>query len=364
MILLIIVATFSILLIIFLRQPQFGKLPAGERLQRIQKSPNYKNGQFRNINPTPDLAEGTSYFTVMKYFIFNKNKRSRPESVLPSVKTNLHTLDPKKNVLVWFGHSSYFMQIDGKKILVDPVLCGYASPVNFTTRSYPGTDVYTPEDIPQIDYLFLSHDHWDHLDYKTVKELKPKVGKVITALGVGAHLERWGYEKNKVIETDWNEEVMLGNGFVVNTIPARHFSGRGLIRQKSLWISFVLRTPTLTLFIGGDSGYDSHFATAGIVYGPFDLAILECGQYDYYWKYIHMMPHEVVQATIDLKAKKLMPVHWGKFSLANHAWDDPIRQISELSKSKNIPLLTPMIGEEADLNSSSLSREWWIEVSC
>ena len=335
----------------FLQHPKFGKIAVGDRLEIIKKSPHFKNGKFENINHTPDIVEGVSYFKVFKEFFFNKSKRNRPLGILPSQKTDLLKLNPNKNVLVWFGHSSYFMQIDGKKILVDPVLSGNASPVKFTTKSFKGSDVYTAADIPEIDYLFISHDHWDHLDYQTITELQPKIKKVITGLGVAAHLEHWGYNRNIIIEKDWNEEIILDPGFVVNTTSARHFSGRLYKRGQSIWSAFVLKTPSMKIYLGGDSGYDTHFAEIGRKHGPFDLAILECGQYHPYWKFIHMLPEEVIQAGEDLQAKKILPVHWSKFSLALHAWDEPIIDVIKANQQKNIPLLHPRIGEEVDLKN-------------
>lgn len=352
-----------IIIFAFLQQSIFGKTPSGERLERIKRSPNYKNGSFINLSPTPQLTEGAGLFSVMKEFLFEKSKRATPKDWLPSRKTDLLQLDPGKNVIVWFGHSSYFMQIDGKKILVDPVLSGSASPIA-TTKSFKGSDVYTAEEIPLIDYLFITHDHYDHLDYVTIKKLKPKINKVICGLGTGAHLEYWGINSDRIIEKDWNEEAGLDPGFTVFTAPARHFSGRSFKRNKSLWTSFILQTPGMKIFIGGDSGYDSHFAALGQKHGPFDLAILECGQYDKSWKYIHLMPEEILQAASDLKAVRLMPVHWGKFLLANHAWDDPIRSIIEFNKEKNISLITPMIGEEVNLKDSHQTfSDWWSTIN-
>ncbi|MEO8769418.1 MAG: MBL fold metallo-hydrolase [Ferruginibacter sp.] len=360
---LVVVVLISLSIWLFMQQPSFGKLSSGERLDRIKRSPNYKNGQFQNIHHTPNLTEGVSMLTVMRKFFFGKNKRSKPADVLPSKKTDLLNLDPAKNVIVWFGHSSYFIQVDGKKILVDPVFSGAASPLSFTTKSFPGADVYTTEDIPELDYLFISHDHWDHLDYETVIKLKTKVKKVITGLGTAAHLQRWGYEMNKVIEKDWNEEIVLDNEFIVHTISARHFAGRTFKRNQAIWMSFVLQTPSMKLFLGGDSGYDTHFEETGNKYGPFDLAILECGQYNEYWKYIHMMPEEVIQAGIDLKAKRILPVHWAKFSLALHDWDEPIKRVTAEAVKKGMPLIHPMIGEEVDLGSTATSIRWWENIS-
>jgi len=317
---------------IFVRLPQFGKLPSGERLERIKKSPHYKEGQFQNIHFTPNLVEGVSIATVMKQFLFGKNKNRTPPGVVPVGKTDLLNLDHSKNCLVWFGHSSYFIQIDGKKILVDPVFSGNASPLPSTTKSFPGSDVYTTDDLPEIDYLFITHDHWDHLDYKTVVKLRSKVKQVITSLGTGAHLERWNYDKKKIVEKDWDQEVMLDNGFVINTTSAR------------------------------DSGYDTHFAEIGNKYGPFDLVILECGQYSPYWKYIHMMPEETVQAGLDLKANKILPVHWAKFSLSLNDWDDSIKRVTAEASKKNMLLVHPMIGEEVDLNGPMKFSRWWENI--
>lgn len=359
----IVLLILIVVVYIFLQQPQFGSAPSGERLKKLEPSPNYKNGQFQNLSPTPALAEGESYWRVLQEFLFAKSKRNVPTTVLPSKKTDLFTLNSGKNWLVWFGHSSYFLQLDGKKILVDPVLSGSASPIKFTTKSFKGSDVYKVADIPSIDYLFISHDHYDHLDYQTVKALRPKIKKVITGLGVGSHFERWGFEKNKVIEMDWNESVQLDNRLTLYTTPARHFSGRQFKRNNTLWLSFVLSTPHKNLFIGGDSGYDTHFKKIGEEFGPFDLAILENGQYNKAWKYIHMMPEDVVQAAEDLKAKKLFPVHWSKFSLALHDWDEPMTRVTKEAKRKNVTLVHPMIGEAVDLDEFSPATAWWEGVN-
>lgn len=363
---LLIIGTLLIALIlivyVFMQRPEFGKAPSGLHLEKIRSSPNYRDGKFQNQSPTPDLTDGANYFSVLKEFFFNKSKRSVPSVPLPSKKTNLLTLDPGKDILVWFGHSSYFMQVDGKKILVDPVLSGNASPLKFTTKSYRGTDVYTTDDIPAIDYLFISHDHWDHLDHITLLKLKPKIKKIITGLGTGAHLSHWGFDKDIINEKDWHEELVLDQGFSVNTTPARHFSGRGFKRQQALWMSFVLKTPTMKIYLGGDSGYDSHFEDIGKQFGPFDLAILECGQYNKSWKHIHMMPEELVKAGEDLGAKRIMPVHWGKFSLSLHSWDEPITRVTEEAKKKHFPVIHPMIGEKVELKSTGHFNTWWMNI--
>lgn len=345
---------------LFMQQAQFGQLPKGEYLSYIQASENYVLKSFKNKSHTPDLTEGVSYWKVTRDFIFKESKRTKPVHLIPSVKTSIKSLNADMDVLIWFGHSSYYMQVDGRKILVDPVLSGNASPLSFTTRSFAGTDIYTPDDFPEIDYLFISHDHWDHLDFKTIKALKPKIRRVICGLGVKAHLLHWGFAESQIIEKDWNESVELEKGFQVNTTTARHFSGRGFKRNQSLWMSYVLTTPTKKIFIGGDSGYDTHFEEIGTAFGPFDWAILECGQYDKSWKYIHMMPEEVAQAAINLKAKMLLPVHWAKFSLGNHDWDEPIIRVIKAAKQLGLAYKTPMIGELLQLDKpEQITKEWW-----
>ncbi len=359
-----IILLLIVCVVVFLRQPKFGKLPTGERLERIRTSPNYQNGSFQNQSKTPDLTEGTNYFTVSMEYFFQKKKRVTPTDKIPSLKTDLLNLDIRKDVLVWFGHSSYFIQIDGKRILVDPVFCGYASPFSFSVKAFKGANNYSTDDIPEVDFLFISHDHWDHLDYDTIKKLQPKIKQVICGLGTGEHLEHWGYSQNQIIKKDWNEQIVLDNGFSVHTVPARHFSGRGFKRNQALWTSFVLQTPTMKIFIGGDSGYDKHFAEIGNAFGEFDLVILENGQNDKSWKYIHMMPDEILKATKDLKTKKLFAVHNSKFAIANHPWDEPMINVAKQCKVENINLLTPKIGEQVNLkDNNQVFTEWWTNIN-
>jgi L-ascorbate metabolism protein UlaG (beta-lactamase superfamily) len=340
-------------------QSRFGKQPTGERLARIERSPNYRDGAFQNLLPTPMMNEDASYPGVLRDFLFNRSSRQTPAAPLPSQKIDLSALDPKENVFVWFGHSSFFMQIDGKTILVDPVLCGNASPVSFTNKSYPGSDAYAPADMPAIDLLLLTHDHWDHLDYETLTQLRPRIKHIVTGLGVGSHLEEWGFDRGIIDEKDWNETVDLNGGFRVDVATARHFSGRGFTRNKTLWVSFVLRTPTKNIFISGDGGYGPHFAEIGSKFGPFDLAVIECGQYNEAWKYIHMNPEETVRAARDVRAKAFVPVHWGKFTLAFHAWDESISRVTEESRRLGVRVLHPMIGARMPLTDSTTTSRWW-----
>lgn len=356
---LLVLALLGILVLLYLQHPKFGSLPKGNRLEQIKRSPNYQQGKFQNLHHTPSLAEGSSTFQVLKKMLFHRSKRTKPKHPIPSQKTVLLDLPDKEDVLVWFGHSSYFLQLDGRKFLVDPVFSGSASPLPFGTQAFKGTDRYTTADIPEIDYLLISHDHWDHLDFNTIKALRPKVNQVICSLGTGAHLESWGYNPQLIMEKDWNETFDLENGFSISTVPARHFSGRSFKRNTSLWTSYILKTSHWNLFLGGDSGYDTHFLEIGEKFGPFDLAILENGQYNEDWKYIHLLPDQVLKAAKDLRAKKLFPVHNSKFALSLHAWDEPLRELTNLHSTDDPFLIHPLIGEKVKLTESQQFSRWW-----
>lgn len=344
-----------------MKQPIYGKNPAGARLERIKKSPNYKNGQFQNQSHTPTLTEGHSYLEIIYQYFFKKEKRRFPSSIIPSVKTNLHEIKRTEDILVWFGHSSYYLQLDGYRMLVDPVFSGNASPLKGTNKAFPGSDIYKPEDIPELDILFITHDHYDHLDYSTVIQLKDRADIIFCGLGVTSHLEYWGFNLSKVVEPDWDENYWYKD-LSISTTTARHFSGRSFTRNKTLWLSYVLKSPSMNIFLGGDSGYGTHFKTIGEKFGPFDLVILEDGQYDIKWKYIHLLPEDVLKAAQDLKAKKLLPVHNSKFAMSNHAWDDPLKRVAALNKNYNIPLITPIIGEIVYLKQQQDFKEWWLDL--
>lgn len=357
-----IIVTICLGVIIFIHTPRFGSTPKGERKEKIRQSPNYRDGEFRNLNPTPQFTSDKSSLSVFKDMLFKKkDERLRPKENIPTVKTDLLNLDRTKDLLVWMGHSSYFMQINGKRILVDPVLSKAASPVWFVNKAFEGTLIYEPDDIPAIDYLIITHDHWDHLDYPTVKALRTRVANVICPLGVGEHFERWKYNVNLITEMDWEDKVTPEPGMNIWCLPSRHFSGRSLKPKQSLWASFMVRTGGKNIFIGGDGGYDTHFKRIGAQFGTVDLAMLENGQYNQNWKYIHMLPEEVLQAGRDLNARMVFPVHNSKYALADHPWDEPLRKVYELHTGEFI-LWTPMIGQEIDLNNPGLFAPWWENV--
>lgn len=340
-----------------------GKDPWGERLKKVQASANYKDGIFQNTSVTEVMTERGSFFKTFIKFL-NKPKTTKPSRSLPSVKTDLKNLPDTNPVIVWFGHSSYLIKIDGKHILVDPVFSGYASPIKMgSAKSFEGANVYSVADMPAIDILLLTHDHYDHIDYKTVLELQPKTKKIVTSLGVCSHLEYWGIDTNKVTELDWGQSAEVIEGIKITSAPARHFSGRTFKRATTLWASFVLKTAKHSLYLGADSGYDRHFKEIGEKYGPFDIAILESGQYNEAWKSIHMMPEETVQASIDLKAKRLLPVHWAKFSLSLHPWNEPIERVVKKADELKVDITTPLIGEPIIINENYPATKWWRNVA-
>lgn len=365
-VLIILLAVSSLGAFIFLNQAKFGAPPSGERLTRLQKSPHYREGQFQNLIPTSTQTDGVGFVEMMAEFL-RKKERLKPAQPLPSVKSDLTAFFADRSdspagpdALVWFGHSSFMLRLGGKNILVDPVFSDHASPFSFTTKAFPGTSPFKPEDLPDIDYLLISHDHWDHLDYPTVMALKERIGKVICGLGVGAHFERWGFPAEKIIEGDWYEQVKLEPGLSLHFMPARHFSGRNLRWNRSLWTGFVLESPERRVFYSGDTGPGPHLADIGRRFDGFDLAIIEDGQYDPQWAYIHLSPEEVAQAARDLKAKALLPVHNGRFSIANHSWDDPFIRLTAARKEGDWHLVTPIIGEVLDLNDLDRDfKKWW-----
>ncbi|WP_354359937.1 MBL fold metallo-hydrolase [Pedobacter sp. UYP30] len=340
----------------------FGELPQGDRRSRIKALPNYKNGALENLVQTPMQLEGVGFTKLLLRFLFAKRPNASPKKALPHVVPNLNGLaDPVSPEIIWFGHSSYLIKINGKRILVDPVFSNRASPVSFMgPKAFLGSDIVQAEEFKNIDILLITHDHFDHLDYETITKIWPHIDKVVTSLGVGAHLTDWGIAAEKITELAWNEHVLI-DGLNFTAVSARHFSGRKFKRNQTVWSAFMLKTDTHHLFLGGDSGYEKHFKEIGDQFGPFDIALLECGQYNEYWPYIHMFPEQTVQAAKDLGTKTLMPVHWGKFSLAMHAWDEPIKKLFIEAKKQNLALTTPKIGETIVLDKPLPTEEWWID---
>lgn len=342
-----------------LSQARFGENPSGERLRTVRSSPHHVAGEFKNTVPTQVLTEGQSTLKILWNNLFMPTRRLRPKEALPTVKTDIMALDPAKDVVIWLGHSSYYIQANGKKILVDPVFSGYGSPFSFINKIFPGTDLYTVADMPEIDYLLISHDHWDHLDYQTVTDLAAKTRTVVLPLGVGAHLEHWGFPRDMLVEADWNTALRC-DGLTVHIVPARHYSGRLFGGNKTLWAGFVLETPERRIFLSGDTGYGPHIGEIAATFGRFDLAAIDGGQYDPRWPLIHMTPEEAARAAEELGANALLLAHVGRFSISTHPWDEPFIRIAEASEGKNFHLLTPKIGEPVRLDDTEQTfGNWW-----
>jgi L-ascorbate metabolism protein UlaG (beta-lactamase superfamily) len=347
----------------YMHTAKFGAFPEGVRLARVEASPNYSDGEFRNFEPIPTSTsnKGGVVKGLLRALTAEKD-RPRPDAPIPSVKTDLLSLDRHEDLVIWFGHSSFYMQLADHVILIDPVFSDNAAPVPFANEAFPGTNVYTPDDMPGIDVLLITHDHWDHLDYSTVMKLKGKIAKIVCPLGVGAHFERWGFEPSAIIELDWNESLNLKNDLRIHALPARHYSGRTLTRNKTLWAAYALTSANRKIYLSGDSGYGLHFREAGDAFCGFDLAVLDSGQYNEAWRYVHMMPEDAALAAEELRAKALLPAHVGKFSIARHAWDEPFIRLVEATKDSPYPLLTPKIGEPVRFAADPyVYGQWWKE---
>ncbi|MGE9516059.1 MAG: MBL fold metallo-hydrolase [Solitalea-like symbiont of Tyrophagus putrescentiae] len=348
----------------FVKNPGFGRLPQGERLGKLQKSPNYKNGSFHNITPAPPIiGNKRNILWSLLEFSFRHIEGLRPKDRIPTIKTNIKGLNPSDNLAIWLGHSSIYMQLDGKKILVDPVFV-IASPISIFNRAFKGSDVYKPKDIPEIDYVIITHDHWDHLDYNTIVQIKNRVKTFICPLGVGEHLEYWGIDKKHIIELDWWESAKLDNNITVNCSPARHFSGRSIKnRNSTLWASYVIQSPAGSIFLSGDTGYDSHFRDIKNKFGDIKLAFMENGQYDEQWKYIHLMPKDFIKAVKDIRPDTLITIHNSKYALARHKWEEPLNNAIIAAKENHFNLLTPMIGQIINISTNNNTfKNWWQDI--
>ena len=327
------------------KRKRLGKVPKGERLKRVEASKNDRDGKFVNKEHTPqfDHKKNSDKDTAN-----NQNKVNRkPLQPIEAIKTDLHSIDKDSNIIVWFGHSSYYIQLDGKRYFIDPVFYA-ASPVSFIMKPFPGTDIYKPCDIPNIDYLIITHDHWDHLDYKTVTELRDRIANVVCPLGVGQHFEYWKFDTNKIIELDWDECSTASDQLKIHCLPARHFSNRSLRMNRTLWASFLIQSQSYTIYIGGDSGYGKHYKEIGERFPNIDLALLENGQYNIKWQYIHLMPHLMPKAAKELGARRFITGHHLKFALSEHSWNEPYKNI-EAMRAEGLDVIDPKIGEIVEL---------------
>ena len=344
-ILLIVLAVISMIAIvstIILNHPCFGRRMSRERKTRIEASTNYRDGQFQNQIPTPQFTGDKSMFKALWEFLSENKKDRVPKEAVPAVKTDLKTLTTDKDWLVWFGHSSYLFCLDGKRYLVDPVL-KMEFPVTVMMHPFKGTDIYSPDDMPEIDVLIVTHEHWDHLDYATLRDLKNKIKHVVCPLGVAEYLEYWGYDPQNITEMDWHETASYQLSTII-CLPTRHFSNRLFKHNQTLWASFIVESAGRKVYIGGDGGYDGRFKEIHERFGSVDLALMENGQYNKDWANIHLMPKDLEQAILDLQPKQVFTVHHDKFSLAPHAWTEPDSVAQAIAERNAIRLLDQPIG--------------------
>jgi L-ascorbate metabolism protein UlaG (beta-lactamase superfamily) len=334
-----------------------GKNPEGEALAKLEALPNYKNGGFENLAESSDTTVKRNKLLLM---LHNRSITTSPSHRLPWVKTDLKTLSGTKPTVVWFGHSSLLIKTRQGNILIDPILSDYAGPIPGLLSAFEGTTNYHAKDMPPIDVLIISHDHYDHLDYRTLKKLRDHIKMAVVPMGVGSDLVYWGFDPKKITELNWNQSVTLPTGLVITATPAQHRSNRTYSKaNKTLWASYVIQTDQYRLFYGGDSGYGPQYKQIGQQYGPFDLALLECGQYSPNWPWTHLWLGQTAQAAVDLQARMLQPIHWGKFEEADHSWNEPIKKLLPAAKKLGIQVNVPYIGEPYTLGDTPKQFVWW-----
>jgi len=313
------------------------------------------------INPVPTDAGGFGkLIPILKEYISNKAEVV-PANTLGPFKTNTseYVTPPESGLrITWIGHSSLLIEIDGRRILTDPV---WSDRVSFSQSFGPKRFFQPPlalAELPPLDAIIISHDHYDHLDKNTIKFFAGKNIRFICSLGVCIHLEKWGIEANYITELDWGDSVMIGTDCNITATPSRHFSGRGVIgRNETLWSSFVIKGHTHNIFFGADSGWFPGFREIGDTFGPFDLTMLEIGAYGKYWPDIHMGPDHASNAHLALQGKLMMPIHWGTFNLAPHTWYEPIERLLQYAKEKHIELFVPEPGKPEE--PRAFISNWW-----
>lgn len=349
--------------IFFQTAPQIGKSPEGDRLTRMRSATNFKEGKFENTVDTNMDMPFSTLRKVLAHYMFADKTPKEPQEVVKTqpFDSEIFAAIDSGVAVTWFGHSSILIRIEGKTILTDPVLVGErASMFSFLGPKRFNYDHHIElDELPFIDIVLISHDHYDHLDYPTIKALNGKVGKFYMPLGVGAHFQHWGVPKEDIIELNWWDEIELDNLKLVFT-PTRHFSGRAIRdRFNTLWGSWVISGRSKNLYFSGDSGYFPGFKEIGEKYGPFDLTFMECGAYNEGWSEIHMFPEETAQAHLDVNGKLLLPIHWGKFDLSLHPWKESVRRLTKKANEEGIELVTPEVGQMILLPDTVTYSSWW-----
>ncbi|HEY0243888.1 MAG TPA: MBL fold metallo-hydrolase [Gemmatimonadaceae bacterium] len=343
-----------------------GAAPEGERLARIQRSPNYRDGAFRNPDATSSTPKGGT-MQMLRRWLGGKEQRVPPGPipVVALTRANFDTTPASGLRATWLGHSSVLVEIDGARILLDPVWARRASPSSMIgpRRFFPPP--LALEDLPPLDAIMTSHDHYDHLDRDVIRALEKSVAqsraRFVVPLGVGAHLERWGVAPARITELDWGESTTVGP-LTVTATPARHFSGRGLFdRNHTLWASWAVKGPVHTVFHSGDTGPFNGFGAIGLQHGPFDLTLMKIGAYDNAWPDIHLDPEQAVSAHEQLRGRVLLPIHWGTFNLAFHRWDEPADRI--VAAATGTTLVMPKPGESIEPGKPPAVNAWWRGVN-
>lgn len=363
-IVLAILAVVIFVIAFFKTAPQIGESASGDRLKEVQASPQYRDGKFYNSVPTDTEFPISKYIKVMYQFATNTKGRE-PEDQIETFafdKESWANRNEDEIMLSWFGHSSALVKIDGKTILADPVFGERASMFSFMgPKKFNYTHHMDVSQLPEVDLVIISHDHYDHLDYPTMSQLRDKVKLFYVPLGVASHLESWGVPAENIRTFDWWDESILDENIKLTFTPTRHFSGRGLTDKfTTLWGSWVIEGSNQKMYFSGDSGYFPGFKEIGDKFGGFDLALIECGAYNKdNWPDIHMLPEQSVQAALDVNAKIAMPIHWGKFNLALHLWKDPIQRFIKGAESNNLKTHTPTVGQIVTIPSEEKSQKWW-----
>ena len=343
-----------------------GAAPEGERLARVRRSPNYRDGAFRNPDATSSTPQGGT-MQMLRRWLGGKEQRVPPGPIPIVALTRADFDSPPASGLraTWLGHSSVLVEIDGARILFDPVWARRASPSSMVgpRRFFPPP--LALEDLPPLDAIMTSHDHYDHLDRDVIRALAKSVAqsraRFVLPLGVGAHLERWGVDPARITELDWGESTKVGP-LTLTATPARHFSGRGLFdRNHTLWASWAVKGPVHTVFHSGDTGPFDGFGAIGLQHGPFDLTLIKIGAYDNAWPDIHLNPEQAVLAHAQLRGRVLLPIHWGTFNLAFHRWDEPADRI--VAAATGTILVMPKPGESIEPLKPPTVNAWWRGVN-
>jgi L-ascorbate metabolism protein UlaG (beta-lactamase superfamily) len=344
--------------------PQVGADPARGRQEAFAATGHYADGKFLNQVPTDVGMRVDRIVPILRRYYLSSVPDKFPSAPLPVFRPDAAAPSSRDSALArvtWFGHSACLLEIAGRKILFDPMFGDVPAPLPFlAARRFPPGAPIDPGMLPRLDAVVISHDHYDHLDYGSILKLKDKADRFLVPLGVGAHLERWGVDGERIREMDWGDSAAwAGVGFVC--APARHFSGRRLTdNSATLWASWVIRAGGKTIYFSGDTGYGPHFREIGRRYGPFDLAMMDCGQYDRQWPSVHMRAEESVQAARELGARLVIPIHWAAFALALHAWYEPAVTMTERARAAGLPLAIPRPGEPVRLDGSPPpSAAWW-----